>query len=407
MRRTEQGKLCILYEKIVEKGDPSVLELTEAIASLEIKARRCYEGGVQMERDAFCKMLLLDAVQVTSLLNYLGQGEVQTAGAVAVEQSSSSSSRENKEATGPSTAPATASNGAAQGSIIKCRNIRMTVHDLIMLENQIPFFVVEKVYKLRYCTEATAAAWGTINNIITGSPTTYMCHLIFISLLLLNCRDDGAQNSTKCEYGRFRRATEYYEAGVKFRLWSSDEGSASAQRPFLDVAFSDGVLRMSLQIIDEKTGYILRNVLAYEQKYYQTVTSPGECYVTAYVVFMSQILSGPEDVALLARRGIMKHHLGNDEEVCTLFRGLTSGLIFDPDREHYLKTLGVALQGHCRSRLHRWRAWIVRHRFSNPWLVAAWVFGAAAVLGTIVQTVYAVLSYYHAGNEVLACSVSN
>lgn len=178
---------------------------------------------------------------------------------------------------------------------------------------------------------------------------------------------------------------------MRFRRWDADDGS---RLPLLDVKFVDGVLRMALQTVNEKTGYILRNVLAYEQKYYRTATSASSSYVTTYVKFMSQLLSSPEDVALLSRRGVIKHLLGNDDDVCALFRGLADGLVFDPDAEHYLNPVGVALQSYCLSSLPRWRSWIVRHRFSNPWLVAAWAFGASAVLGTIVQTVYSILAYY-------------
>ncbi|KAM3196631.1 hypothetical protein ACQJBY_072369 [Aegilops geniculata] len=146
---------------------------------------------------------------------------------------------------------------------------------------------------------------------------------------------------------------------------------------------------MAQQRVDERTNYILRNVLVYEQRYHDTATS----YVTAYVMFMSQLLGGPEDVALLSRRGVNEHHLGDDAEVCALFRGLAQGLVFDPSGGHYLSTVGVSLRSHHRSRLNRWRAWVMRHRFGNPWLAVAWVFGSMAVLGTIVQTVITLLPY--------------
>jgi hypothetical protein len=60
----------------------------------------------------------------------------------------------------------------------------MTVHDLMMLENQIPFFVVEKLYEMRYGNEKAAVAaatttrrrirqqaWKTIQDIVGGVPS--------------------------------------------------------------------------------------------------------------------------------------------------------------------------------------------------------------------------------------------
>ena len=116
----------------------------------------------------------------------------------------------------------------------------------------------------------------------------------------------------------------------------NSEADGSSRRPLLDVTFSDGVLRMAQLRVDERTNYILRNVLVYEQRYDDAATSGATSYVTAYVVFMSQLLGGPEDVALLSR-----------------------------------------------------------HRFRNPWLAVAWVLGSMAVLGTIVQTVITLLPYVH------------
>lgn len=293
----------------------------------------------------------------------------------------------------------------------------MAVHDLMMLENQIPFFVVEKIYELRNrngngnaakMKPVRGLAWESIRNMVGGVPSSapndddlhllefqhlvHVCHVYLKPTCLNIDASTEILNKKTGKYGRFRRATEYYEAGVTFRRWCSEAGS-QRRRPVLDVAFNKGVLSIALQDIHENTGYILRNVLAYEQKYNRTAMSPDTSYVTAYVLFMSQLLGSAEDVALLSSRGVVEHLLGDDGEVCALFRELADGLAFDPGSDHYLSPVEVALQAHCRHRRYRWRAWIVRHRFSNPWLVAAWLFGGSAVLCTIIQTVFTVLSY--------------
>ena len=59
MRRNEQGKLSALDKCIPQGGRPSVLEYTQAVKSMEAEARRCYEGDVGMDANAFCRMLLL------------------------------------------------------------------------------------------------------------------------------------------------------------------------------------------------------------------------------------------------------------------------------------------------------------------------------------------------------------
>jgi hypothetical protein len=367
----------------VQGGGPPVVEYMKAIASVQADARSRYEGGVDMEWDAFCRMMLLDAFQLVTLLEYLGfHDDDHPSGAAETE---SGGSPEQEDCT-----PRT--------SVLSSIG-----HDLMMLENQIPFFVAQKMYGLRHGDDGSGIAelaWRTIRRIMCDVPSAAgnpppaeKCqHLVHLCHAYLKPSNLGrSRGACAGEYGRFRRATEYHEAGVRFRLLCSEDGGE--QCPLLDVTFSNGALRMARHRIDETTNYVLRNVLVYEQRYLETATSGATGYVAAYVVFMSQLLGGPEDVALLSRRGVMEHHLGDDAEVCALFRGLAQGLVFDPSGDHYLRTVGVKLQAYYRSRVNRWGAWVIRHRLGNPWLAAAWVFGATAVLGTILQTVIALLQY--------------
>ncbi|KAK1604352.1 hypothetical protein QYE76_028025 [Lolium multiflorum] len=378
--RRKDGEKAGNMAYAVQGGGPPVVEYMKAIASIQADARSRYEGGViDMEWDAFCRMLLLDAFQLITLLEYLGFDDV-----------------DEPSETG----------GCAEQEDCKPRTgvLSSIGHDLMMLENQIPFFVAQKMYGLRHGDggdRIAELAWRTIKSIMCGVPSAaasyppaekcqhlvHLCHAYLKPSNLGRC----SRGERGGEYGRFRRATEYHEAGVRFRRLCSEDGSA--QRPLLDVTFSNGVLRMARHRIDETTNYILRNVLVYEQRYLEVATSGDAGYVAAYVVFMSQLLGGPEDVALLSRRGVIEHHLGNDAEVCALFRGLAQGLVFDPSGDHYLRTVGVKLQAYYESRVNRWGAWVIRHRLGNPWLAAAWVFGAMAVLGTILQTVVALLQY--------------
>ena len=160
MRRNEQGKLSALDQPIPRGSRPSVLEYTQAVKSMEAKARRCYEGDVGMDSNAFCRMLLLDAVQLILLLEFFG-------GFFAADD-------DDDEAASPSSSPCQ----QAAGCRIRTRDTIMTAHDLMMLENQIPFFVVEKIYELQNGNNAAAMkpvrrlAWEAIRNMVGGVPSS-------------------------------------------------------------------------------------------------------------------------------------------------------------------------------------------------------------------------------------------
>uniref|UniRef100_A0A453DNR3 Uncharacterized protein n=1 Tax=Aegilops tauschii subsp. strangulata TaxID=200361 RepID=A0A453DNR3_AEGTS len=376
MRRNHERKPWnMAWAMEMAGGGRSVVEYMKAIASMESEARSCYDRDVTMGWDEFCRMLLLDGFQLITLLGFLG--------------SNGEEAPPEPEETGGGPTPQT-------GVVTSFE------HDLMMLENQIPFFVVRKLYALLHADAAGSGpipivklAWGTISNIMgdlraasNPPPAESFQHLVHLCHIYLKPSNLQEPLGPCGDYGgRFRRATECHEAGVRFRRLHNE------RVPLLDVSFLNGVLRMAHHKVDEKTNYILRNVLVYEQKYIREATSRDTGYVTAYVVFMSQLLGSPEDVALLSRRGVIEHHLGSDAEVCALFRGLAEGLVFDPSSEHYLNAVGVKLGAYCRSRLNRWGAWVLRHRLANPWLAVAWLFGATAVLGTIIQTVIALLQY--------------
>lgn len=168
MRRNDEHKLRQL-DSAVKDGGPSVLEYMKVLTSMEADARSRYDRDFTMEWDAFCRMLLLDGFQLIALLEYLSYDyEPPEAGA---EQQ------------------VCRSNTAKLNSV---------AHDLMMLENQIPFFVVQKIYSLRYGiggsgsgTESETVAqlaWRTMGVIMYGVPAAsshppdecqhlvHMCH---------------------------------------------------------------------------------------------------------------------------------------------------------------------------------------------------------------------------------------
>jgi hypothetical protein len=73
---------------------------------------------------------------------------------------------------------------------------------------------------------------------------------------------------------------------------------------------------------------------------------------TAYIVFLSQLISIPEDVTLLAQRQIIVHHLDSDD----LFTLLSKDVVFDFNGNYYLKFLCQTMETHYQSRINRWMA---------------------------------------------------
>ncbi|OAY65026.1 UPF0481 protein [Ananas comosus] len=310
-------------------------------------------------------------------------------------------------------------------------------HDLLLLENQIPFFVVKRVYEL-VAGKDTSILLNNIVKFLEGIIHFYprsiqeserpkdfyhllhLCHMYFRPskkmeeghhyqarrryfnyFLQMGCKflklglqsDENVQNSSlnpqsdflKASQHCWRRAVQYHEAGVEFRRKEFDKNNPHS---LLDVRFSNGVMEIPCLIIDDSTGSLFRNLIAFEQ----TCPQFGND-VTAYVVFMTQLLSMPDDVTLLARRGIIVDQLRSDKGVSTLLTKLSKDIVFSFNYYYYLKPVHQSIEEHYQMRLKRWMAWLWQNHFSNPWLGLAAIAGTFILLCTVVQTIFTLFSY--------------
>ncbi|CAL5042781.1 unnamed protein product [Urochloa decumbens] len=316
------------------------------------------------------------------------------------------------------------------------------VYDLLLLENQIPFFVVRKIYELLVNDESTSHVLLTdnlarfIEGVLLHMPLAiqhtdrpkdfdHLLHLCYLYLkpsrrIQFNHRmkkGDGCfhnflrwgikyvgrdidsekneQNLLSSAHFKdmlpaqqlkgWRRAEEYHEAGIEFTERVFNELQPHS---LLDIDFRNGRLHIPCLPIDDKSGTLFRNLLAFEQ----SCPALGND-IASYVYFLSQLISVPDDVALLSRKGVIVHQLDSDEEVSTLFANLFEYVIFDFSGEHYLKSLCHTMEAHYQNRVNRWMAWLWHKYFGNPWLGFAAITSAVMVLCSVGQTILAFLSY--------------
>lgn len=290
------------------------------------------------------------------------------------------------------------------------------VYDLLLLENQIPFFVVKIIYEFFSRNIATTSL--LTNNIsefmegilyhfpkvITeGNRPKDFYHLLHLCHKYLKpthkLEDDHHQytENSHCfhfisdisrkiftfghaqdmfrdqnmfheldwsnsvqKFSRWRRTVDYHEAGMQFKKREFDKENPHS---LLDIRFRKGLMEIPCLPIDDKSSLLFRNLVAFEQ----TCPQVGDD-ITAYVVLLSQLISTAADVALLAQKGIIVHQLESDEDVSTLFTKLFDYVAFDFNGEHYLKSLCCAMEAHYQSRINRWMAWLWHNHFSNPWV---------------------------------------
>jgi hypothetical protein len=247
------------------------------------------------------------------------------------------------------------------------------VRDVIYLaENQIPFFVVHKIHKLTIPDAGAFAAdaiAGYVQELLRGKQYSVATQAVGPVGVDSSSRARQPSSSSLRTAGnkvtgkqrpfcRWRSATLYYYAGVGFR---SRPLVGKGARSILDVKLDGrgGTLEIPRLKTDADTSRLLRNLMALEQS---NPTEAGS-HVTAYCVFLLVLARDHRARPRQPRRGRRR-----------------KGVAFDLDGSYLCATW----QG-----LDDWAAWLMLRYSSNPWLPVA----AVGLVCTVVQSVYAVLSY--------------
>lgn len=281
--------------------------------------------------------------------------------------------------------------------------------DLLLLENQIPFCVVQKLFhQLLTRTDAddtsdvlVAGALRLFSSLrprkLYSSPIScrdvHVHHLLHLFYLSVGFPPDAAAapDDDPSEHlvppselpQWIPCARELEEAGVTFRP-RKDATS------FLDVRFAGhgGVLEIpELQLYDYSEP-LFRNLIAFEQTYPYT-----RGHVTAYAVFMDCLVTSPEDMRLLHLSGVLVNHMNRDRDPTGFFSRLCSEAHLAADRNYLAGVIGE-VNRYRRSRWPRWRAALVRNYFSNPWVATSLAAAVILLALTMMQSFFAAYAYF-------------
>lgn len=233
--------------------------------------------------------------------------------------------------------------------------------DLLMLENQLPMFILQKVYDLTNFSDGDPTPleklalqfFRTLRPFKVELPTEKakdskcdIPHLLglFQSSFVLSSNDSSLSPEKRKLNGYDRlpgkgwvnNATRLNAAGISFRAQSDDE--------LLTIEFKNSLLKIPTLLLDDGTGPLLRNLLAYEQS--NRYAAP---YFTSLAVFLDSIVDTPKDVDILRNAGIIKQAKGGNDEIVGLLNRLTRELEFDMEECCYMSKQIEDINNFCRS----------------------------------------------------------
>ncbi|KAK8656543.1 hypothetical protein V6N13_098490 [Hibiscus sabdariffa] len=234
--------------------------------------------------------------------------------------------------------------------------------DLWLLENQIPYFVLENLYvtafgsypqiyppflELTFENFDIYNRWKMKPEAVKGKGIKHFTDLIRALYLrpLGNSEERHSNENMFCPLrDHLPSATQLHDGGVRF--------VETKGKSLVDINFSDSDGRLeipSLHIWDE-TAQCFRNIIALEQYHY-----PRETYVSDYFTLMDYLINSSQDADLLVRKKVIKHWLGSSSEVTGLFNSLCIYILKGRINPHFFKIIEQLNRYHSR-RLNRWKA---------------------------------------------------
>ncbi|XP_060671093.1 UPF0481 protein At3g47200-like [Ziziphus jujuba] len=158
---------------------------------------------------------------------------------------------------------------------------------------------------------------------------------------------------------------------------------------FSDVKFESqlfirGVLTLPLILIDASTKPLLLNMLALESSCKNLKYKLG---VTSYMCFMDSLIDNADDVMILRSQNVIVNCLGTDQDVADLFNDIAIHLVPDP---HMYAEAKRGIQKYCDCKFDQWMAECYNTHFRSPWTLLALCAAISVILLTAAQTFLAV-----------------
>ncbi|KAL5581330.1 hypothetical protein UlMin_013772 [Ulmus minor] len=221
--------------------------------------------------------------------------------------------------------------------------LQFLYHDLILLENQVPWFVLEILFDMtKIDTEQTLDELAILffTNIFSATPLSTEAlpgnhgskHILDLlrNCLLLSSRIDQGNMA----WQPMPSATSLKDAGIKFK-------KCSMAKSILDITFEKGVLEMSPLFIQETTEPLFRNLISFDQ-----CCPKVESVITSYAILMDNLINTNKDMEILCKNKVIENWL-NVEDATRFFNQLYDDTYI---KENFYACLTKDVNDHCERR---------------------------------------------------------
>ncbi|KAB2607752.1 hypothetical protein D8674_010920 [Pyrus ussuriensis x Pyrus communis] len=394
----------LLFRKRNERGRDLLGEYYEAMENLEERTKSCYSEEISKSITDFVEMMVLDGCFIIELFL----------------QMSTAYGDRHTILTRP-----------------WLELVPIVTRDLLKLQNQLPFFVLKKLFKILDLGTKHSLAFFALEFFNHSLPrpskvlklasavmeedlmgAKHLLHLFHLSFspdyytqqtLQVPCQVALLPAKLFIYFSRFLRFSRIpydndRDSNHNYRPSSESIQCTAQLRPsgikfmprrdaesLLDIDFRNGVLRIPPITINDLAIVVFINCMAFERCHQYIPQGHRSQHFTAYIAFMSCLINSTRDVRLLCADGIITGFSLNDQYVAEMFTKLGDKVEFNI-RNCYLSEQFRDVEAYYSS---HWAAFM-RTYFSRPWSFISVFTAFILLLLTGVQTVMSILSHLQA-----------
>ncbi|KAJ9702530.1 hypothetical protein PVL29_004323 [Vitis rotundifolia] len=359
----EEHKLRYFQNFLSESGK-TLEECVEIISREEKGARDCYMERINMSSKEFVEMILLDGCFIIEvILGFCNRRTIKPDDRI----------------------------------YSKPWLITDVRRDMTLLENQLPFSLLQILYNLALPGHENDCSFRTFSieffkdylkmpkikspefarNISSTCKVEHFLDLLRVCQLPSSLM--SSTNQSKRIYTTIPTATELHEAGVRFELGPEN-------KTLIDIHYRrDGVLEIPRLILEDWCESLFRNLIAFEQCHYREGT-----HIADYIVLMDRLINTTRDFDILVKKRIIDNWLGDNVAVTNLFNSLLIDVTGGSD--FYLADITKDLNKYYYVPWNRRKAALRHDYFCSPWRGASTIAAVILLLLTLIQTIFSGVS---------------
>ncbi|KAF5772144.1 hypothetical protein HanXRQr2_Chr13g0573371 [Helianthus annuus] len=293
---------------------------------------------------------------------------------------------------------------------LKSHQVVFVHQDFFLLENQIPFKVLNEVINLLKIDSSNKFKPFIYENILSSgklkrtwlesilriqknqtcreepdleltghNEPDHILHLLHRTITKVEFRGGNLQSSYRCT---FRNVNELANVGVHFKPSNT---KSLAHVKFSKRRWWSANVELPPITVDDSTKPMLLNLIAYEM----CSCDASDAWVTSYICLLDSLIDNPEDVKALRKAGILENSLGGDNEVTKLFNEIGTDLV--PNSFAYMEAK-MNIQKHYDSRKNTLISELMHEYVKSPWAFLALLGGLIALFLSAVQTWFSIWS---------------